>query len=50
MKHRFDALAHAQSVDADNVEKIFDMEFRRRFAELINRVTDRGRRYGVDTA
>ena len=40
LKHRFDALAHAQSVDADNVEKIFDMEFRRRFAELINQTRE----------
>ena len=35
LKNQFDALAHDQSVDADNVEKLFDMEFRRRFAELI---------------
>jgi hypothetical protein len=40
LKHRFDALAHAKSVNADNVEKIFDMEFRRRFAELINQTRE----------
>jgi hypothetical protein len=40
LKNRFDALAHAQSVDTDDVEKIFDMEFRRRFAELINQTRE----------
>ena len=40
LKHQFDALAHDQSADADNIEKIFDMEFRRRFAELINRIRE----------
>jgi hypothetical protein len=38
LKHQLDALA--PSVDAD-IEKIFDMEFRRRFGELINRVRER---------
>ena len=35
LKHQFDALAHAQSI-----EEIFDMEFRRRFAELINQTRE----------
>ena len=35
LKRQFDALA--QSVGPDSIEKIFDMEFRRRFSELINR-------------
>jgi hypothetical protein len=37
LKRQFDALAHEKSVDAESIEKIFDMEFRRRFSELINR-------------
>ena len=36
LKHQFDALAHEKSVGPDSIEKIFDMEFRRRFSELIN--------------
>ena len=36
LKHQFDALAHEKSAP-DSVEEIFDMEFRRRFSELINR-------------
>ena len=37
LKQQFDALAHEESVGPDSIEKIFDMEFRRRFSELINR-------------
>ena len=37
LKHQFDALAHEESVGPDSIETIFDMEFRRRFSELINR-------------
>jgi hypothetical protein len=37
LERQFDALAHEKSVDPDSIEKIFDMEFRRRFSELINR-------------
>ena len=40
LKHQFDALAHDRSVDADDIEKIFDTEFRRRFAELINQTRE----------
>ena len=40
LKYKFDALAHEPSVDAD-IERIFDMEFRRRFAELINQTRER---------
>ena len=36
LKHQFDALAHEESVGPDSIETIFDMEFRRRFSELIN--------------
>lgn len=41
LKDQFDALLHDESVRADSIEKIFDIQFRRRFAELINRVADR---------
>ena len=37
LERQFDALAHEKSVGPDSVEEIFDMEFRRRFSELINR-------------
>jgi hypothetical protein len=50
LKHQFEALVHDESVGADSIEEILDVQFRRRFAELINRVTDRGRRYGVDAS
>jgi hypothetical protein len=41
LKDQFDALVHDESMGADSIEKIFDVQFRRRFAELINRVADR---------
>ena len=37
LKRQFDALAHGKDVGPDSIEKIFDMEFRRRFSELVNR-------------
>src|SRR6186997_1339233 len=37
LERQFDALAHEKSVGPDSIEKIFDMEFRRRFSELIDR-------------
>jgi hypothetical protein len=37
LKRQFDALAHEKGVGPDSIEKIFDMEFRRRFSELVNR-------------
>ena len=37
LKHQFDALGHEKSVGPDSIETIFDMEFRRRFSELVNR-------------
>jgi hypothetical protein len=40
LKEQFDALMHDESVGADSIEKILDVQFRRRFAELINRVAD----------
>jgi hypothetical protein len=46
----FDALVYDENVSADSIEEIFDVQFRRRFAELIYRATYRGRRYGIDAA
>ena len=36
LERQFDALTHEKSAP-DSVEEIFDMEFRRRFSELISR-------------
>jgi hypothetical protein len=36
LRSQFDALAREQS--AESIEDIFDSEFRRRFAELINQI------------
>ena len=47
LKHQFDELVHDESVGGDSLEKIFDAEFHRRFAELINRVADRQSRTGT---
>jgi hypothetical protein len=47
LKHQFEALVHDESIGADNIEKILDDQFRRRFAELINRATDRHSRTGT---
>ena len=41
LKHQFDALAHEKGVGPDSIETIFDMEFRRRFSELINQTARR---------
>ena len=38
LKHQFDALMHDESVGAESIDKIFDAQFRRRFAELMNRL------------
>jgi hypothetical protein len=43
LKDQFDALVHDEGVGADSIEKTFDVQFRRRFAELINRVADQSR-------
>lgn len=40
LKEQFDALMHDESVGADSIEKIFDVQFCRRFAELLNRAAD----------
>ena len=38
LKHQFEALVHDESVDC--IEKTFDEQVRRRFAEIINRAAD----------
>jgi hypothetical protein len=40
LKRQFDALVHDEIVDADSIEKIFDEQIRRRFAEIINRAVE----------
>ena len=35
LKQQFDALLHDENVSADSIEEILDVEFRRRFVELI---------------
>ena len=45
LKQQFDALLHDENVSADSIEEILDVEFRRRFVELIYRATYRWRRY-----
>jgi hypothetical protein len=40
LKRQFDALVHDENVDADSIEKIFDEQVRRRFAEMINRAVE----------
>jgi hypothetical protein len=47
LKDQFDALVHGESVGADSIEKTFDDQFRRRFAELINRTANRYSRTGT---
>ena len=37
LKARFDALVHDENLSDDSIEKILDAQFRRRFAELMNR-------------
>ena len=36
IKRQFDALMHDENVGAESIDKIFDVQFRQRFAELIN--------------
>ena len=43
LKHRFDALVNDESVL--EIEEILDVQFRRRFAELIDRANKSGRYY-----
>ena len=44
LKRQFDALMHPihpESAGAESIDEIFDVEFRRRFAELINQTAQR---------
>ena len=41
LKRQFDALMHDESVGAETVDGIFDVQFRRRFTELINQFAQR---------
>ena len=41
LKHQFDALVHDESVGAESIDEILDVQFRRRFAELINQTAQR---------
>ena len=45
LKDQFQALVREGS---DSIEDIFDVQFRRRFSELINRTTERGNRTHFD--
>jgi hypothetical protein len=36
VKRQFDALVRGEDVEADSIEKTFDAQIRRRFAEIIN--------------
>ena len=46
LKHQFDALVHDEIVDADSIEKIFDEQVRRRFAEMKIELSKAGRLAG----
>jgi len=41
LKRQFDALAQEGSADAESIDEILDIEFRRRFTELISRTARR---------
>ena len=43
LKLQIDALTHDDSVEAGSIEEIFDIEFRRRFTELITKTAQRNR-------
>jgi hypothetical protein len=45
LKQQFDALVHDES-SSESIEEIFDVEFRRRFAELINQTAQRNNATG----
>jgi hypothetical protein len=41
LKRQFDALMHAAKTGDESVEDILDIQFRHRFAELINQIVQR---------
>ena len=40
---QFDALTHDENVEAGSIEEIFDIEFRRRFTDLITKTAQRNK-------
>jgi predicted methyltransferase len=46
LKDQFDVLVHDESVRSDSTENIFDDQFYRRFAELMNRIMERNSKTG----
>jgi hypothetical protein len=38
LRRQFDALMHDESEDAESIDEIFDIQFRRRFTELIDQL------------
>ena len=41
IRHQFDALTHNENIGAESIDEILDVQFRRRFAELINQTAQR---------
>jgi hypothetical protein len=41
LKRQFDAPMHDESVGAESIDEIFDVQFRRRFTDLINQIAQR---------
>ena len=41
LKRQFDALLHDESVSAESIDEIFDVQFRHRFTDLINQIAQR---------
>jgi hypothetical protein len=48
LKRQFDALTLDESVDAQSIDEIFDIQFRRRFTELINQTARRHSKGGYN--
>ena len=48
LKRQFDALVLDESVDAKSIDEIFDIQFRRRFTELINETARRNSTAGYN--
>jgi hypothetical protein len=48
LKRQFDALMHNESAGVESLDEIFDVEFRCRFAELINQTAQRNSTSGYN--
>jgi hypothetical protein len=48
VKRQFNALMHDESAGAENVEEILDVQFRRRFADLITQTAQRNSTSGYN--